>query len=244
MKMDIPSEARQATEQEKEVMAQAPIPRNFYITKEHLTKYGYSQDCPGCKSLLRGTTRQAHNTACRRRFEREASDDPKVRRAIEKQNEFLAKTLEEEDERRKTSRLADDHESKLPPATPVTHGGSSGSELTDSCRIPTEPSAETSWGGAKRVVSWADAQESDEEMVATNETSKRQKVQVIEAALQVVNEECTECTGGGEELDPVKLFAGRKDEEEYMTKHEVFEESSAEECWRETGKAPDVHNMG
>ena len=23
-----------------------------------------------------------------------------------------------------------------------------------------------------------------------------------------------------------------------MTKHEVFEESSAEECWRETGKAP------
>ena len=68
MKMDIPSEARQATEQEKEVMAQAPIPRNFYITKEHLTKYGYSQDCPGCKSLLRGTTRQAHNTAYRRRF--------------------------------------------------------------------------------------------------------------------------------------------------------------------------------
>ena len=54
MKMDIPSETRQATKQEKEVMAQAPIPRNFYITKEHLTKYGYSQDCPGCKSLLRG----------------------------------------------------------------------------------------------------------------------------------------------------------------------------------------------
>ena len=99
MKMDIPSGARQATEQEKELMSQAPIPRNFYITKEHLTKYGYSQDCPGCKSLLRGTTRQAHNTACRRRFEREAADDPKVRRAIEKQNEFLRwkKTREERD---------------------------------------------------------------------------------------------------------------------------------------------------
>ena len=36
------------------------------------------------------------------------------------------------------------------------------------------------------MVSWADAQESDEEMVGTDETSKRQKVQVIEAALQVV----------------------------------------------------------
>ena len=39
MKIYIPSEARQATEKEKEV-AQAPILRNFYITKEHLTKYG------------------------------------------------------------------------------------------------------------------------------------------------------------------------------------------------------------
>ena len=226
MKMDIPSEARQATEQEREEMAQAPIPRNFYITKEHLTKYGDSQDCPGCKSSLRVTTRQAHNTACRRRFEREASDDPKVRSAIEKQNEFLAKTLEEEDERRKRPRVADDHESKLPLATPVTYGGSSGSGLTDSCRIPTEPSAETSWGGAKRVVSWADAQESDEEMVGTDETSNRQKVQVMEAALQVVGGECTEFTGGREELDPVKLSAGRKDEEGYLTEHEVFEETS------------------
>ena len=59
------------------------------------------------------------------------------------------------------------------------------------------------------MVSWADAQESDEEMVGTDETSKWQKVQVIEAALQVVNEERTEFTGGGEELDPVNLFAGR-----------------------------------
>ena len=37
MKMDTPSKARQATELEKEVMAQAPIPRNSHIAKEHLT---------------------------------------------------------------------------------------------------------------------------------------------------------------------------------------------------------------
>ena len=120
----------------------------------------------------------------------------------------------------------------------MTYGGSSGSGLTDVSRAPTELSAETSWSGTKRVVSWADAQESDEEMEGTEETSKRQKVQMIEAVLQVVNEECTEFTGGGKELDPVKLLPGRKDEEEYTTKHEVFEESSAEECWRETGTAP------
>ena len=28
-----------------------------------------------------------------------------------------------------------------------------------------------------------------------------------------------------------------------MTKHEVFEESSAEECWRETGQSTDVYKM-
>ena len=82
-------------------------------------------------------------------------------------------------------------------------------------------------------------------MEGTEETSKRQKVQMIEAALQVVNEECTEFTGGGEELDPVKkLLAGRIDEEEYMTKHEVFEESSAGRVLARDGQSPDVHKMG
>ena len=75
---------------------------------------------------------------------------------------------------------------------------------------------------------------SDEEMVGTDETSKRQKVQVIEAALQVVNEECTEFTGGGEEVDPVSSFAGRKDEEEYMTGRVLARD----------GQSPDVHKMG
>ena len=74
--------------------------------------------------------------------------------------------------------------------------------------------------------------------MGTEETTKRQKVQVIESALKVVQEECTEFTGGGEDPDPVKLLAGGKDEAGSTTKHEVFEESSAEECSRETGKAP------
>ena len=75
------SEARRATELEKEAMAQAPMPGNFYIAREHLTKYGNSQDCLGCKSFLLETTQQAHNSACGSRFERDAT---------EKQNEFLA----------------------------------------------------------------------------------------------------------------------------------------------------------
>ena len=54
VKMDIPSEMKQTTELEEKVMAQAPIPRNFCITKKHLTKYDYSQDCFRCKSFVEG----------------------------------------------------------------------------------------------------------------------------------------------------------------------------------------------
>ena len=56
--------------------------------------------------------------------------------------------------------------------------------------------------------------------------------------LQVVNEECAEFIGGDEDLDPVKLLSGRRDEEEYMIKNEMFENTSPREFWRGTRKAP------
>ena len=57
MKMDIPPEARQATELEKEVMAQAPIPRNFYITKEHLYQVRLQSGLPWMQIVVEGGRR-------------------------------------------------------------------------------------------------------------------------------------------------------------------------------------------
>ena len=53
------------------------VPRNVYIAKEDLERWGYTVGCPGCKSILRGTTRQGHSEACRRRIENAiALDNP------------------------------------------------------------------------------------------------------------------------------------------------------------------------
>lgn len=95
--------------------------------------------------FLRGTTRQGHNSACRRRFEEEAANGPKVRKAIDKQTEFYAVVLEEEDKKRKRPRMASEGEAKLQPSVPVTYGDSSGSGLTEADRVPTKPSTNTSW---------------------------------------------------------------------------------------------------
>ncbi len=45
------------------------VPRKVYISKDDLETHGYTVGCPGCKSVLRGTTRQAHTESCRNRVE-------------------------------------------------------------------------------------------------------------------------------------------------------------------------------
>lgn len=42
------------------------------------------------------------------------------------------------------------------------------------------------------MVSWADTQESDEEVLRTEDIVKKQKVELIELGIQVVSDECTE----------------------------------------------------
>ena len=55
-------------DEEKKVESQEPVPRNFYIRAEDLQELGFSAGCQGCLSILRGTTRQGHSRACRKRF--------------------------------------------------------------------------------------------------------------------------------------------------------------------------------
>ena len=52
---------------------------------------------PGCSSIIRGKTRQAHSAACRKRFEGLLSGSGKVKKADEKFTEYLARQLERAD---------------------------------------------------------------------------------------------------------------------------------------------------
>ena len=81
-----------------------PVPRQVYIRKEDLETLGYTEGCPGCKSILRGTARQAHSIGCRKRIEKELEGTDKAKRARGRIDEYAARRVEEEDGERKRNR--------------------------------------------------------------------------------------------------------------------------------------------
>ena len=76
-----------------EVVPEA-VPRQMYIQKQDLEEHGYTERCPGCVSILRGTTRQAHLVGCRRRVEKAMEETKKARRAGERMEKFAEKVEE------------------------------------------------------------------------------------------------------------------------------------------------------
>ena len=103
-KMDGEAMKLEATVMDKEyrdkLMAEAEfrekVPRQFDITKDNPQQFGYTRGCPGCKAVLRKTSSQARSGACRKRMGEEMKDEPKVKAANQKINEYLEKILEKE----------------------------------------------------------------------------------------------------------------------------------------------------
>ena len=75
-------------------------PRGVYIHRESLGKCGYAVGCPGCVSVIKGTTRQARIEACRKRLETELKDTERVKGAEKRRSEFVEKAMMREDEKR------------------------------------------------------------------------------------------------------------------------------------------------
>ena len=80
--------------------AHEKVPRNVYIRVEDLDRLGYTMGCPGCKSILRKTTRQQHSESCRRRVEDELKETDKLKAAKKKMGEYLEKKMKEDTEMR------------------------------------------------------------------------------------------------------------------------------------------------
>ena len=90
------------------------VPHRFIITRGDLDTHGFSQGCPGCKAILRGTARQGHAEACRRRLAKEMKDDGKVLRSHAKQEAFFEKVMEADVENRKRARPSEAASSSTP----------------------------------------------------------------------------------------------------------------------------------
>ena len=87
LRMDVPEAVRMAPEEEEKVAEKEDlvVPRNLYLKKADFEKHGYSKDCRGCKSLLRGTARLPQSVACRKRVTQalagDEDGDERVKRA-------------------------------------------------------------------------------------------------------------------------------------------------------------------
>ena len=78
------------------------VPRDFYVTKQHLRKYGYTASCTKCRSLRENfATTKGHSGQCRERLREAMRNDEggkgDLERAEERQNKYLARELENQD---------------------------------------------------------------------------------------------------------------------------------------------------
>ena len=63
--------------------AEEVIPRNLYVMKSDIDKFGHTPLCPGCEAQLMGTGRRAHNPERRLRIESELMKTEEGEQAIE-----------------------------------------------------------------------------------------------------------------------------------------------------------------
>ena len=106
-KLQVPEEATRKQDEDvkkEREMAHESMPRSFFIKKKDMEQHGHSAKCPGCASVIRGTTRQAHSAACRMRFGEILKSTEKYKRVEEKFDQHVARALERQDEENRKRR--------------------------------------------------------------------------------------------------------------------------------------------
>ena len=89
LKMDVPEAGEMSTKDVEEDSWKLVAPRQLYLRKSDFDKHGFSQGCMGCRSLLRGTARQAHSEACRTRMGREMTGHERAKKVEGRAFEFF-----------------------------------------------------------------------------------------------------------------------------------------------------------
>ena len=85
------------------------VPRRVYLQKDDFERWGYTSGCPGCASILKGTTRQMHTEACRTRMEKEMTGEGRMLEAERRRDEYLEKAIAR-DEAKRQKRKNDENE--------------------------------------------------------------------------------------------------------------------------------------
>ena len=76
------------------------LPRQFRTSDEDYQEHGYSRNCPGCKALLGGRTKQKHSDQCRSRMAEAMAGSRRVEGAKERKRKFIEEALKAEEGKR------------------------------------------------------------------------------------------------------------------------------------------------
>ena len=105
---------------EREVQAE-PIHIKNQIPKSDLGKYGFTASWLDCNATLRETARQKHSKACRSMIEAELKNDPRLVAERTREEEHVARRLDEADNMRtKTDEKAEDNSMDMSVARTVS----------------------------------------------------------------------------------------------------------------------------
>ena len=83
----------------REQFGDIPVPRRVKIGKDDLQMHGYSAKCDGCRAIMAGRPQKPHSEECRRRMERLMRENPKMKKARKRMDDFFDKVGEQQDRR-------------------------------------------------------------------------------------------------------------------------------------------------
>ena len=90
--------------------------KRMYIRKRDVLEHGMTEGCPGCNAIKNNKKSMNHTDACRQRIEAKISESEGGKRRIQenenRQNEVLARRLEDEEKRRRTEDPKEDERGK------------------------------------------------------------------------------------------------------------------------------------
>ena len=214
------------------------VVRTFGIKGRDFEKHGYTKACPGCLSILRGTTRQKHSTTCRQRMEAAMADDPGVIMAKQRQNEFLEKALEKEDSIIKRRAMDVDKD--------ATHDGAKRArEVSDELGEMNVKKGRHSGISTPALVEEESPSGVKRSRQASVDEAGDIEMPVLEVHLDInqdendsIFEEWAVDDLTGKELSREAVASARGEEIEFMRQMPVYDEVDVEECFKETGRAP------
>jgi hypothetical protein len=119
---------------------QEGAPRDVYITKEHIVKFGYTASCIKCRAIREGfQVTRGHSSLCRERIMEALRSDDGSKELLEKAEaknlRYLARAVEDADRDAKKRKL---NESRLAQAPATSSSPPLGTSSSSTARIPPE----------------------------------------------------------------------------------------------------------